>query len=478
MLELKLADAVTLAVPASLDSITTYVLLEQETWFEKEPGFLRHWLRPGMNAVDIGANLGVYSLPMARLVGPQGRVFAYEPGSEPRGLLERSRLLNGLNNLAIAPQAVSDREGDGYLVFGGSSELSALGRSGKGERVQLTSLDVEDRVRDWQAPDFIKIDAEGEEERIVAGGREFFSRHSPLVMFEVKAGATINERLRLLFPGIGYRLYRALADAPLLVPVGQEEKLDDYELNLFAAKPDRARRLAQEGFLAERIEAWEPSEEAVREALVSLKRQPFAAAFPDLFDDATVMHADYRRSLAAYALWNEREQAVPTRCAALGFAFQTLRALCRQAPGTARLSSLARIAWQCGERTECVRALRALFDMIGSGRLNLTEPFWPACPRFDAIDPRGQAGNWVVAAATVQLERASGFSSFFSGVTPMIDWLCSQPFAGAEMERRRVLVAARAGRRPTAPRSLHVESPDNLNAALWRSGGVPGVAPA
>src|SRR4029077_15112098 len=59
-------DDVKLAVPPSLSSMTTYVLLEQEAWFEKEPAFLRRWLKPGMTAIDIGANLGVYALPMAR----------------------------------------------------------------------------------------------------------------------------------------------------------------------------------------------------------------------------------------------------------------------------------------------------------------------------------------------------------------------------------------------------------------------------
>jgi hypothetical protein len=94
VLELKLSDGVTLPVPESLQSFTTYVLLEQERWFEKEMDFLRCWLRPGMTVIDIGANLGVYSVPMARLVGQTGHVFAYEPGSETRALLERSRGLN------------------------------------------------------------------------------------------------------------------------------------------------------------------------------------------------------------------------------------------------------------------------------------------------------------------------------------------------------------------------------------------------
>ena len=217
-LELKLIDAVTLAVPASLHSVTTYVLLEQERWFEKEMDFLRHWLRPGMTVIDIGANHGVYSLPMARLVGPTGQVFAYEPGSETRALLERSRELNAAANLDISSFALSDGEREGRLVFGSSSELNALGDSGAGETVRITSLDREDTTRGWPSPDFVKLDAEGEEERIVAGGRNFFARHSPLIMFEIKAGEKVNEHLRALFPAMGYRLFRQLGGAPLLVP--------------------------------------------------------------------------------------------------------------------------------------------------------------------------------------------------------------------------------------------------------------------
>jgi hypothetical protein len=58
VLELRISDAVTLAIPASLKSITTYVLLEQESWFEKEMEFLRHWLRAGTPAADhLNANL-------------------------------------------------------------------------------------------------------------------------------------------------------------------------------------------------------------------------------------------------------------------------------------------------------------------------------------------------------------------------------------------------------------------------------------
>jgi hypothetical protein len=69
-----------ICVPAG-PSITTYVLIEQEDWFEKEIAFVRRLLRPGMRAIDIGANYGTYTLAMAQAVAPEGRVWAYEPTS-------------------------------------------------------------------------------------------------------------------------------------------------------------------------------------------------------------------------------------------------------------------------------------------------------------------------------------------------------------------------------------------------------------
>jgi len=89
-------------------------------------------------------------------------------------MLDDSRILNNLDNLEIFGTAVSDGAREGYLGFASSSELRALGTEGGGEPVHITSLDLEDAARMWRSPDFIKIDAEGEEERIVAGGRAFF----------------------------------------------------------------------------------------------------------------------------------------------------------------------------------------------------------------------------------------------------------------------------------------------------------------
>ncbi len=458
-LEIRLSDQVTLAVPARLDSITTYVLLEQETWFEKELGFLSRWLRPGMTVIDIGANLGTYSLPMARLVGSDGQVFAYEPGSETRGLLTRSRDINDAKNLDVIGSALSDGERQGHLVFGASSELNTLGDSGAGETVHVTTLDRESAARGWRPPDFVKIDAEGEEERILAGGKDFFERNSPLVMFEIKAGEATNERLRAVFPAIGYELYRLTAGAPLLVAINPNAPLDPYELNLFAAKPDRAKELRDANFLVDTIPRWKPDRQTVR----------------SIFGDGERFDPDYADAMTAFAVWRSDNHPAQLRFAALVLACQTLADLCNRAPSPARLSTFARVAWDGGWRRECVAALHQLAAHIQQNPLQTEEPFWPASPRYDEIAPAPHPALWFKAAVAEQLERAEKYSSFFGTVSPWLAWLCEQSFAGSEMHRRHTLAAARAGLSPTVVPRLKDDGPDHLNADLWRTGRVPGT---
>ena len=67
-------DGVTIALPDNLSVISTYVLLEQHDWFEDEIRFLRALIKPGMRALDVGANFGVYTLALAHAVGSTGRV--------------------------------------------------------------------------------------------------------------------------------------------------------------------------------------------------------------------------------------------------------------------------------------------------------------------------------------------------------------------------------------------------------------------
>ena len=87
-----------MCVPNSVALLTPYVLLEQEDWFEDEIGFVRKLLKPGMHTVDIGASYGSYSLMMAKVVGPNGKVWSFEPTSGSAAFLEESVKQNQYTN--------------------------------------------------------------------------------------------------------------------------------------------------------------------------------------------------------------------------------------------------------------------------------------------------------------------------------------------------------------------------------------------
>ena len=167
---LELVDGVHVMVPDSLDLITPYVLREQEDWFEDEIKFLRHLLQPGQKIIDIGANYGVYTLSMAKRVGPTGRVWAFEPASSTAALLAASIAANGYSQVVLEKCALSNVMGTAQLSLNTNSELNALVHgdqpNGESEAVPLVTLDSCMETHGWAGIDFMKIDAEGEEANI------------------------------------------------------------------------------------------------------------------------------------------------------------------------------------------------------------------------------------------------------------------------------------------------------------------------
>jgi hypothetical protein len=139
-----------------------------------------------------------------------------------------------------------------------------------------------------------------------------------------------------------------------------------------------------------------------------------------------------------------------------------------------RLSTLARVAWEWGARAESVGVLQRLLQALQNGPIQLSEPFWPAHARFDSLAPSNHP-NWFAWGVAEQFERSFGFSSIFVGASPALAWLCDQPLVSAEMIRRSVLIAARAGQRPAIPARLCHVALDHMNAKIWRAGKVPGT---
>lgn len=458
LVTLSLADGTKVVVPDSLELITPYVLREQGDWFEDEIRFLRRLLRPGDQVIDVGANYGVYALSMARTVGPQGQVWAFEPASGTAGILAGSVATNGFAQLVVNQRALSSAPGTARLGLNANSELNAIVQSGvpsgQFETVHLTTLDACMDQYGWRDIRVVKIDAEGEESRILEGGARFFATRSPLVLYEVKAGATWHLELTERFTGMGYRSYRLVPGLGMLAAFGPDERPDDYLLNLFACKPDRAAELATEGWLVEHGDAAVDEFELVRlagDTRYSWSRMfaglPFAADLdmPWSAESAVGVMVDV---LALYACSHDRSQPAAVRLGAMGRALRLLLDACKVQPSPAMLSTLARLAHEHGSRSLAVQTLQRLLSAIDQDPgLQLRRPFLPPCERFDGIPPEGRVREWLLAASLEAFEARSAFSSYFTGpaARPRLELIGRLGWAGDEMTRRLELIRARFG---------------------------------
>ncbi|WP_231605176.1 FkbM family methyltransferase [Synechococcus sp. CBW1006] len=454
-------DGTKVIVPDSLELITPYVLQEQGDWFEDEIKFLRRLVRPDDIVVDIGANYGVYALSLARRVGPNGQLWAFEPARQTAALLNDSARANGLSWLRVVQQALSDREGIAWLQTPGHAELNSLAATQprdvgdqrvSGEEVQVTTLDQCLEAYGWRGVDLLKIDAEGEEGRILEGGHRLFREFSPLVMFEVKAGAELNLHLAQQFEQLGYRCFRLIPGLDALAPFSTELPVDDYLLNLFAAKPERVAALAAGGWLVDQAEAVSLDPAAFEQHAWLEHLQAMAYAQPWAARWSSHTHQPERplmaRALAAWAASQERDAAIAWRHGALAHSLALLQQACRPSCNPSRWASLARVALASGERGQAVRALNSLMQELQSGRsVDLSEPFLSPDPAFEVIEPKGPVESWLEAAGLSALEQFGSFSSFYTGAQAIsrLERLQSLGYSHGALQRRIALVQQRQG---------------------------------
>ena len=162
----QLVDGVKVIVPDVLECITSYVLYEQEDWFEDEIKFVRKIVQPGENVIDIGANFGVYTLSIAKLVGPTATVWSFEPAPQTADFLEASIALNEFGNVKVLRYAVSNSSGTAQFSTSSHSELNSIIHAGseaaasmeKTETVQTISMDEAMDKFGWRDIAFLKID--------------------------------------------------------------------------------------------------------------------------------------------------------------------------------------------------------------------------------------------------------------------------------------------------------------------------------
>lgn len=428
--------------PANPRLLTPYVLTEQGDWFEAEIHFIRRLLQPGMGVVDIGANYGIYTLTAARAVGPTGRVVAFEPGSLPHACLGRSLQANGLTQVELRREALSNRTGLARLGVAANSELNSLSNEGgEGEEVSLVTLDS--AADAWNRPiDFLKLDAEGEEIRILEGAERFFARHDPLVMFELRHGAGVNHGLLDAFRRRGFDLYRLLPGLGVLVPLDLESETEPFLLNVFACRPARADLLRQAGLLVTAPGALPAAEaEPAMEVLARWAgNSPWAGALwrRGVPAGAGAWGESYVQALADTLRSEDPARALAQRWSYLNRALETLSLVVGNQASPGRRFALARAALACGSRKLANDCLWGLGESVDVGAW-VEEPFLPPVMRLDALNPAGGTFADVFAAMRDEsLVESGAFSVYFlpKKLLPVLRRLGGNPLCSAAARRR------------------------------------------
>jgi FkbM family methyltransferase len=149
------------------DGLAPHLMLDGywEMWVTEA---LAELIRPGMVVADVGANVGYFSVLMADLVGPTGRVIAFEPNPAVAALLARGITANGFAERAtLVPDPLGGKEGAPVsLVVPPGDPKNAHVVPGEGGALTTRRLDGD---RDWSAIELVKIDVEGAEEAVWTG---------------------------------------------------------------------------------------------------------------------------------------------------------------------------------------------------------------------------------------------------------------------------------------------------------------------
>ncbi len=152
-------------------------------------------LNKGDIVLDVGANIGYYSVMMSKLVGDAGRVVCFEPTLHYQGVLKENIAVNKLKNVELYGVGLSDKESESEIQIGdNSATLHVPGglTLKKSERIKLVDLDSFLEAHPLPKIDFIKVDVDGHEPLFLQGARRTLAKYRPVVLLEISPPHYLN----------------------------------------------------------------------------------------------------------------------------------------------------------------------------------------------------------------------------------------------------------------------------------------------
>lgn len=150
---------------------------------------IRKYVAAGDTAYDVGANRGYVSLSLAKRVGPDGRVIAFEPIPRNIEAFLQNIELNGIKNIRLLEVAASDRSGETVIRIAENLSTASLvwhrnDPSATELSIRTVSIDELVAAGEIRHPKFVKIDVEGAEASVLQGMRHTLAAARPVLFVE------------------------------------------------------------------------------------------------------------------------------------------------------------------------------------------------------------------------------------------------------------------------------------------------------
>jgi FkbM family methyltransferase len=234
-----------------LDSSDSLHLSVSHTYEPLETGLVHQLVKAGDSVVDIGANIGYYTLLLAKLVGEQGRVFAFEP--EPRNLklLQKNVALSGYRNIVVIPKAASNTTGNArlYLSDYNNGDHRMSNSSEPRDSIAISTVRIDEELRSYDRPiRLIKMDVQGHEASALEGMPELLSRNRSISILSefwpvgLKRSGADPWGYLACYVNRGFTLYHLNESANAIEPaepanlMGPQSTSEDYYTNILATR--------------------------------------------------------------------------------------------------------------------------------------------------------------------------------------------------------------------------------------------------
>lgn len=183
-------------VIAKVDGITYQLdlneMIDSSIYYEGcfEPmttAVINEQVKPGMTVLDIGANIGCHTLRLAKLVGEAGKVITFEPMSWAFAKLKTNIELNDFNNVILEKLALSNiiERKPAYFRTSWTPDNQSSPNSKNSEDIDFLTLDKYVSINNIDKIDFIKLDVDGYEYKVIWGGRETIKEFKPIMIVEL-----------------------------------------------------------------------------------------------------------------------------------------------------------------------------------------------------------------------------------------------------------------------------------------------------